>query len=383
MNQVILKKGKESSLLRRHLWVFSGAVKRIEGSPVEGDLVEVVSHKGEKLGVGHLGGGSIQVRMLALGNETVDQNFWNQTIKEAFYLRSGLGFGQGKETDCYRLINAEGDGLPGLIIDVYTDACVIQTHSAGMQNSVSEIVAALESLEQEWTTIYHRPANKGQAKFLKGNASDAVVSENGMKLQVNWVEGQKTGFFLDQRDNRKLLGELSAGRKVLNTFCYTGGFSVAALNGGAEKVVSVDVSDSAIDLTNKNVELNFPEGSPHQAHATDTFDFLKSAGSDFDIIVLDPPAFAKHLRKRHNAIQGYRRLNKAALDKLQPGSLLMTYSCSQVVDAKMFEKAVMAAALDAKRTIKILKRLGHPADHPVCIYHPEGDYLKGLLLEVR
>ena len=294
-----------------------------------------------------------------------------------------LALGKERKTDCYRLINAEGDGLPGLIIDVYADACVIQTHSAGMQNSVSEIVAALESLEEKWATIYHRPANQGKAEFLKGDASDAVVSENGMKLQVNWVDGQKTGFFLDQRDNRKLLGELSAGKKVLNTFCYTGGFSVAALKGGAEKVVSVDVSDSAIDLTNENVELNFSAGAPHEAHATDTFDFLKSAGSDFDIIVLDPPAFAKHLRKRHNAIQGYRRLNKAALDKLQPGSLLMTYSCSQVVDAKMFEKAVMAAALDAKRTIKILKRLGHPADHPVSIYHPEGDYLKGLLLEVR
>ena len=242
-------------------------------------------------------------------------------------------------------------------MDVYGDACVIQAHSAGMQKNVSKIHEALESLNVGWNTIYHRPANKNQPEFLKGDSVEAVVSENGMKLNVNWVEGQKTGFFLDQRDNRKLLGELSQGRKVLNTFCYTGGFSIAARKGGAESVVSVDVSELAIDLTNRNVALNFSGGVRHKTHATDTFDYLKTAGSDFDIIVLDPPAFAKHLRKRHNAIQGYRRLNKAALDKLKPGTLLMTYSCSQVVDAKMFEKAVMAASLDVGRTVKILKVL--------------------------
>lgn len=383
MFKVTLKHKKEASLLRGHRWVFSGAIYQVDEGAKEGDLVEVISSKDEKLGVGHLGGGSILVRMLAFGDVPVDQGFWDNRISDAWQLRSLIGLGPDKKTTCFRLVNAEGDGLPGLIVDVYGSACVIQSHSFGMQNSVDLIAEAVQKLNGiEFETIYHRPAHKGSPVFIKGEKTQSEVLENNMKLEVNWVDGQKTGFFLDQRDNRKLLGELSAGRTVLNTFCYTGGFSVAALLGGAQKVVSVDSSSSAIDLTNRNVELNGAFSEKHEAIVSDTFDYLKNA-DDFDIVILDPPAFAKHKRSRHNAIQGYRRLNAAAMAKMRPGSLLMTYSCSQAVDSSMFEKAVMAGALDAGVEPVVLKQLGHGPDHPVSLFHPEGNYLKGLLLEIR
>lgn len=383
MFKVTLKHKKEASLLRGHRWVFSGAIYQVDEGAKEGDLVDVYSSKDEKLGTGHLGGGSIMVRMLAFGDVPVDQGFWDNRISDAWQLRSLMGLGPDQSTTCFRLINAEGDGLPGLIVDVYGSACVIQSHSFGMQNSIDSIAEALQKLEGlEFETIYHRPAHKGSPAFIKGEKTEDEVLENNMKLNVNWVDGQKTGFFLDQRDNRKLLGEISSGKSVLNTFCYTGGYSVAALLGGADKVVSVDSSALAIDLTDQNVGLNGDFSIKHEAVVSDTFDYLKNA-DQFDIVILDPPAFAKHKRSRHNAIQGYRRLNAAAMAKMKPGSLLMTYSCSQAVDATMFEKAVMAGALDAGVEPVVLKHLGHGADHPVSLFHPEGNYLKGLLLEIR
>ncbi|MFT4682131.1 MAG: 23S rRNA (cytosine1962-C5)-methyltransferase [Flavobacteriales bacterium] len=383
MKRIVLKHGKEVSLLRKHAWIFSGAVYSVEEGVEEGDMVEVHTSKEEMIATAHFGGGSILGRVVRFGSEEVDQAYWNSTFTQAWNMRKNAGLGQGTDTDCFRLVNAEGDGMPGLIVDVYGSGCAVQSHSAGMQKNIPNILAAIEQLDGlDFKTIYHRPASKGKPEFLKGDEQSSEVLENGMKFNVNWVEGQKTGFFLDQRDNRKLLGELANGRSVLNTFCYTGGFSVAALLGGATKVVSIDVSGPAIELAKTNATLNKVDDDRHEAIAIDTFEYLKKA-EDFDIIILDPPAFAKHMRKRHNAIQGYRRLNKEALEKLKPGSLLLTFSCSQVVDSHMFEKAVMSAALDAGVNAVILKRMGHGIDHPVSLFHPEGDYLKGLLLEVR
>jgi 23S rRNA (cytosine1962-C5)-methyltransferase len=383
IKRIVLRHGKEASLLRKHPWIFSGAVYSVEEGIIEGDLVEVQTAKEERIATAHFGGGSILGRVIRFGSEDVDQGYWNATFTQAWNMRRNAVLGECKDTNCFRLINAEGDGLPGLIVDVYGSGCTVQSHSEGMQRNLPNILAALEQLDElELKTIYHRPASKGKPEYLKGEESSSKVIENGMKFNVNWVEGQKTGFFLDQRDNRKLLGELAKGRSVLNTFCYTGGFSVAALLGGATKVVSVDVSGPAIELAKTNASMNDVDDDRHEALAMDTFDYFKQA-EDFDIIVLDPPAFAKHMRKRHNAIQGYRRLNKEAFEKLKPGALLMTFSCSQVVDAHMFEKAVMSAALDAGVNAVVLKKLGHGTDHPVSLFHPEGNYLKGLLLEVR
>jgi 23S rRNA (cytosine1962-C5)-methyltransferase len=348
--------------------------------PENGSLVSVETHNGEYLGIGHFHDGSIAVRMLTFEKERIDQTFWNRRLQEAFAVRKKLGLPR-KDTNCFRLIHAEGDGLPGCVIDIYNDCAVVQSHTDGMANSASEIAEALKSLKGlSVKTIYHRNLAHKTIEFLLGNEPEGICLENGLKFKVNWVEGQKTGFFLDQRDNRDLVGLYSKGRTVLNTFCYTGGFSVYALANQAKKVVSVDISQTAVDLAAENAEINgFSDN--HEAICEDTFKYLEKT-SGFDLVILDPPAFAKSIKARHRAIQGYKRLNETALKRIEPNSLLFTFSCSQVISPETFEKTVYSAALNAGRNVRVLKRLGHAADHPVNIYHPEGEYLKGLMLHV-
>lgn len=380
MKPVQLRKGKERSLQRQHRWVFSGALAKMADPPENGSLVSVETHNGEYLGIGHFHDGSIAVRMLTFEKERIDQTFWNRRLQEAFAVRKKLGLPR-KDTNCFRLIHAEGDGLPGCVIDIYNDCAVVQSHTDGMANSASEIAEALKSLKGlSVKTIYHRNLAHKTIEFLLGNEPEGICLENGLKFKVNWVEGQKTGFFLDQRDNRDLVGLYSKGRTVLNTFCYTGGFSVYALANQAKKVVSVDISQTAVDLAAENAEINgFSDN--HEAICEDTFKYLEKT-SGFDLVILDPPAFAKSIKARHRAIQGYKRLNETALKRIEPNSLLFTFSCSQVISPETFEKTVYSAALNAGRNVRVLKRLGHAADHPVNIYHPEGEYLKGLMLHV-
>lgn len=380
MKTIILKKGKESSLNRKHRWLFSGAIAKSTAQPENGETVSVEDSQGGYLGVGHYHNGSIAVRMLTFDKERVDQTFWNQRFQEAFAVRKGLGL-PSKQTDCFRLIHAEGDGLPGCVIDIYSDCAVVQSHTDGMANCTKEIAKALENINGlKLNTIYHKNLAAKTTNFLKGKKEETEVLENGVKFKVNWVNGQKTGFFIDQRDNRVLVGEFSKGRKVLNTFCYTGGFSVYALANGAKKVTSVDVSQPAVNLAAENATINGFDKN-HEAICEDAFKFVEKA-EGYDMIILDPPAFAKSIKARHRAVQGYKRLNETALKKIAPNSLLFTFSCSQVVNPQMFESAVLAAAINAGRNVRVLKRLGHAIDHPVNIYHPEGEYLKGLMLHV-
>lgn len=383
MKTIKLLKGKEVSLLRRHQWVFSGAVASGQEQPDNGELVRIEAGNGRFLGVGHWHNGSIAVRILSFVDEPIDDKFWQKRLSDALTVRGAVGL-PSKTTDCFRLIHGEGDGLPGLIIDIYGKTAVVQTHTTGMATVCKEIAQAISDLDGlTIDTIYLRDIAGKNARHLLGTSSQCEVVENGHRFIVNWVDGQKTGFFLDQRDNRLLLQGLSKGRTVLNTFCYTGGFSVYAMNGGAKQVVSVDVSERAIALAAENVALNSPEElSRHEAIATDAFKFLETA-SGFDLIVLDPPAFAKGMKARHQAVQGYKRLNEIALKRIEPNGLLFTFSCSQVVSPELFEKTVLSAAIIAGRNVRVLQRLGHQADHPVSIYHPEGEYLKGLLLFVE
>ncbi|MCB0754341.1 MAG: class I SAM-dependent rRNA methyltransferase [Flavobacteriales bacterium] len=380
MKTVILHKGKESSLLRRHRWVFSGAIARTSEQPKNGETVRVETGKAQFLGIGHYHNGSIAVRMLTFKDEAIDQDFWNNRLQDALDVRKSIGL-PNADTNCFRLVHAEGDGLPGCVIDVYSDCAVVQSHTDGMANEVEQIAKALENLSGlELKTVYHRNLAHGTNEFLRGNEPEGICLENGLQFKVNWVEGQKTGFFLDQRDNRALVGSYSNGRSVLNTFCYTGGFSVYALANQAKKVVSVDVSQTAVDLAAENATINgFAKN--HEAVCEDTFKYLERT-SGFDLIILDPPAFAKSIKARHRAVQGYKRLNETALKKIEPNGLLFTFSCSQVVSPEMFEKTVLSAAINAGRNVRVLKRLGHAADHPVNIFHPEGEYLKGLMLHV-
>ena len=380
MKTISLKKGKESSLLRKHRWVFSGAIGKTSAQPENGELVSVEDFQGNYIGAGHYHNGSIAVRMLTFDKERIDQTFWNQRFQEAFAVRKGLGL-LTKETNCFRLIHAEGDGLPGCVVDIYNDCAVVQSHTDGMANCAKEITKALENINGlKLNSIYHRNLASKQHEFLKGKKEETEVLENGVKFKVNWVNGQKTGFFIDQRDNRALVGEFSKGRKVLNTFSYTGGFSVYALANGAKKVTSVDISQPAVDLAAENASINELDKN-HEAICEDAFKFVEKA-EGYDMIILDPPAFAKSIKARHRAVQGYKRLNETALKKIAPNSLLFTFSCSQVVNPQMFESAVLAAAINAGRNVRVLKRLGHAVDHPVNIYHPEGEYLKGLMLHV-
>ena len=398
MVKIILNKGKEQSLKRFHPWVFSGAVKKIEGGePAEGDVVEVYSSMGEYLGCGHYQIGSITVRILSFEKVAIDQNFWNNAIQGAYNARKTLGLIGAADTDAYRLVHGEGDFLPGLIIDVYGKTAVIQAHSAGMFLAKGAIAQALKNVYgPALAAIYDK--SEGTAPFKAGldlkdgylykedGIEDAqVVLENGNKFQVNWVEGQKTGFFLDQRDNRALVKKYAAGKNVLNLFCYTGGFSIYALNGGATHVDSVDSSRKAMDMVVKNVELNgFTEGVEHTSYCEDAIEYMrKSEAGKYDLMIVDPPAFAKHRGALDNALRAYKRLNALAIEKVKPGGVVFTYSCSQVVDKINFALAIFSAAAQTGRRVRILHRLTQPADHPVNIYHPEGEYLKGLVLRVE
>jgi 23S rRNA (cytosine1962-C5)-methyltransferase len=390
--KVFLKKGKEFSIQRLHPWIFSGAIQKMEGEVLDGQWVEVVDMKQHVLGYGHYQNGSIAVRLLSFGDTQLSDNFWTIRLLQALRLRRGTGL-PSDTTNAFRLIHGEGDGLPGLIIDYYDGVAVVQAHSVGMHNDRQLIAEALQEIFQETLkAIYYKSQSTLPGK-MRDDSNDQyllgmgvvphIVLENGNKFYVDWEEGQKTGFFLDQRDSRKLLGEFSNGKKVLNTFCYTGGFSVYALNAGATLVHSVDSSQKAIDLTKKNLELNGFNTNIHQCIAEDTFDFLKDKKDEYDVIVLDPPAFAKHRDARHQAVRGYQRLNAEAMQKIRPGGVIFTFSCSQVVDRQLFYDTIVSAAIQAGRQIKVLHHLSQPADHPVSIFHPEGEYLKGLVLYVE
>lgn len=389
--QLILKPGKEQSLKRFHPWVFSGAIKRIVGEAKNGDIVDVFSNQQEFLGSGHYQNGSIAVRMLSFEKVKMNETFWELKIRLAYELRKKLGLVDNKETTIYRLINAEGDSLPGLIIDFYNGTAVLQAHSLGMNTSKHEITKALQKVYGEkLKAVYDKSAESLHAKestmqngYLYGSSDVNEALENGLKFHVNWVEGQKTGFFIDQRENRKLLTQYAKAKSVLNTFCYSGGFSVYALQAGAKKVCSVDSSKKAIEWTEKNVALNGFTAEQHVAEVADVMQYLKKINNEYDVIVLDPPAFAKHVDARHNAVQGYKRLNAEAFKQIRKGGILFTFSCSQVVTRQLFTGAVLAAAIEAGRNVKILHHLSQPADHPNSIFHPEGEYLKGLVLFVE
>jgi len=389
--KIILKSGKDQSLRRRHPWVFSGAIKKIHGVPGEGDLVDVFDNKDEKLGSGHYQNGSIAIRMLEFGDTEVGPDFWERKIRSAWKHRQDEGIYQPGVTDVFRLVNAEGDGLPGLIVDYYNGALVVQLHSSGMYRELGSITAALQQLEQlpvdtiynkSKQTLHQKEGIEPKDELLYGNRMEGEVLEYGNRFVVNWERGQKTGFFIDQRENRRLLEKYSRDRKVLNMFCFSGGFSVYAVRGGASLVHSVDSSGHAIDLTRDNIRSNFGETATHEAFATDAFSYLEDIRDTYDLIILDPPAFAKHQNVLNNALQGYKRLNQKAIDQVRPGGILFTFSCSQAVSKENFRKSVFAAAANTGRNVRILHQLTQPADHPVSIYHPEGEYLKGLVLKI-
>lgn len=387
-----LKKEKERSVQRFHPWIFSGALQSFDANLKDGDIVEVQDFRGNFLCIGHFYHGSIAVKILSFTNETVSQDFWNNKIKQAFLLRKIVGFMNNKSTNCFRLIHAEGDNCPGLIIDIYDSTAVIQCHSIGMHQSIQEIQNAVKKELAFIDTIYDKSAAylpKEYAEtienaYLLGNAKEIIAAENGNKFLIDVEHGQKTGFFLDQRDNRNLLAHYCKNKAVLNTYCYSGGFSIYALNNQAAEVVSIDSSKTAMDLVTKNVALNFGnKDTNHHAICDDVFHFFKISDLNFDVIILDPPAFAKNIAKRHNAVQAYKRLNAEGFKRLNKGGILFTFSCSQVVDKELFYATVMSAAIEANREVKILHYLSQPADHPINIFHPEGSYLKGLVLYVN
>ncbi len=390
--KIYLKPKKEESLLRFHPWVFSGAIQGMERKPEEGDLVEVYSSDNRFLAIGHYQIGSIAVRVLSFEKRPIDHQFWIDRIRSAYQLRCILGLANTPNNNTFRLIHGEGDALPGLVIDMYANTAVMQAHSVGMHKCRMEIAAALKEVVgdalqniyyKSETTLPYKADLNSENGYLLGQDVDDIALENGLKFYVDWQKGQKTGFFVDQRENRKLLEHYAKGRSVLNMFCYTGGFSFYAMRGGAKLVHSVDSSAKAISLTNRNVELNFPGDPRHEAYAEDAFKYLERMGSNYDLIILDPPAFAKHKDVLRNALQGYRKLNAIAFEKIKPGGILFTFSCSQVVSKENFRLAVFSAAAQSKRNVRILHQLTQPADHPVNIYHPEGEYLKGLVLYVE
>ena len=396
--QIFLRRGKEESLQRRHPWIFSGAIDHIkaedESDIREGALVKVYTRSGDFIAQGHYQIGSIAVRVLSFEEEAIDQAWWNRRIAIAYDVRRTLSLTDNTATTCYRLVHGEGDSLPGLVIDIYGTTAVVQCHSVGMYHARHAIAEALCACYGErLTAIYDKSsqtlpfkANLGAVDgYLWGSAHEPsqVVLENGLKFAVNWEEGQKTGFFLDQRENRELVKRYSKGRTVLNTFCYTGGFSVYAAEGGAEEVCSVDSSERAVHLAAENMRLNFGERIPHSEVAADAVEYLRDIGSRYDLIILDPPAFAKHHKVLGNAMQGYKRLNARALSQIKPCGILFTFSCSQAVSKELFRTTVFSAAAIAGRKVRILHQLTQPADHPINIYHPEGEYLKGLVLYVE
>ena len=395
MKQVQLRKGKDESLRRFHPWVFSGAIAHIDDGVSEGEVVRVVTHTGEFIAVGHYQEGSIAVRVLTFSDVPIDGGFWTSRLRSALQMRQAIGIADNPNNNTYRLVHGEGDHLPGLIIDVYGQTAVMQAHSIGMHLCRKEIAQTLAAvMESRISHIYYKSETTlpfmtadDMNGFLYGGSDDNVAMENGLKFRVDWLKGQKTGFFVDQRENRSLLEHFAKGKRVLNMFCYTGGFSFYAMRGGAKLVHSVDSSAKAIELTKQNVALNFPGDPRHEAYCEDAFKFLEGIGhqkdQSYDLIILDPPAFAKHRGALHNALKGYTRLNQKAFEKIERGGILFTFSCSQVVTKDHFRNAVFTAAALAKRKVRILHQLHQPADHPINIYHPEGEYLKGLVLYVE
>ena len=409
MIKIILKRGRDESLRRFHPWVFSGAIADVQGNPSEGDLVSVHASDGECLAYGHFQVGSIAVRVLSFDDSALSPGFWEVMLSRALQVRVSTGLHHMSDstgvseasreiyTNCYRLVHGEGDNLPGLIIDYYDGVCVIQAHSVGMFRAKKQISDALQKVYgPDLKAVYDK--SSGTAPFKAGlelvdgylykkegfNDDEQIVIENGQKFMVNWTEGQKTGFFLDQRDNRALVGQMAKGRNVLNLFCYTGGFSIYALANGAEHVDSVDSSKKAMMMVDRNVEINGFDSSRHTSLCCDAIDYLKNVPEGkYDLMIVDPPAFAKHRGALKNALRAYQRLNAAAISKVAPGGLVFTYSCSQVVDKEAFALAVFSAAAQTGRSVRILDRLNQPCDHSVNIYHPEGEYLKGLLLYVE
>ena len=388
MNKVYLKRGKEESLLRFHPWIFSGAIHHIDNGIEEGEVVRVVTENGDFIAVGHYQQGSIAVRVLTFNEVEIDDQFWESRLQSALDMRLSIGLANNPQTNAYRLVHGEGDLLPGLIIDVYGDTAVMQAHSIGMHLSRHAIAQALAKvMKNRVSNIYYKSETtlsfvEPENGFLLGETDNNIAVENGLKFYVDWLRGQKTGFFVDQRENRALLEKYSADKNVLNMFCYTGGFSFYAMRGGAKSVHSVDSSAKAIELTRRNVELNFPGDSRHEAFCEDAFKYLDKI-QGYNLIILDPPAFAKHRGALHNALKGYTRLNQKAFEKIEKGGILFTFSCSQVVTKEHFRNAVFTAAALAKRKVRILHQLHQPADHPINIYHPEGEYLKGLVLYVE
>lgn len=392
LKTIQLRRGKAESLRRFHPWVFSGAIAAQSRDLQEGDLVQVLDDQGNFIAVGHYQIGSIAVRVLSFDQRNIDEAFWVERIGEAYSLRRVLKLADREDNDVYRLVHGEGDRLPGLVVDVYGATAVMQAHSVGMHVQREAIAdAIIRATEGNIRNVYYKSettlpykADLGQENgFLRGGSPANIATENGLKFHIDWLKGQKTGFFVDQRDNRSLLEHYAKGRSVLNMFCYTGGFSVYAMRGGATLVHSVDSSSKAIDLTRANAELNFPGDKRHDAFAEDAFRYLQRAGNDYDLIVLDPPAFAKHKEALRNALKGYTRLNAIAFEKIKPGGIVFTFSCSQAVNKDQFRLAVFTAAAQSGRHVRILHQLHQPADHPVNIYHPEGEYLKGLVLQVE
>ena len=386
-----LRNGKDQSLKRFHPWIFSGAIARMDDGIAEGDIVRVVDTKEEFLAIGHYQIGSIAVRVLSFTDIEINDSFWFSRLDKALQARRACNIIR-PDNNTYRLVHGEGDRLPGLIIDIYDNAAIIQAHSVGMHMQRKDIARQLRTLYgDKLTCIYYKSETtlpykadlSEESGFLYGKASDVVATENGLKFYIDWLKGQKTGFFIDQRDNRSLIEKYSQGKKVLNMFCYTGGFSVYALRGGASMVHSVDSSERAIEMTNRNIALNFPDAANHEAYATDAFSYLKDMDNSYDLIVLDPPAFAKHKDALRNALKGYTRLNAKAMQKIKPGGILFTFSCSQAVNKDQFRLAVFTAAAQSHRFVRVLHQLHQPTDHPINIYHPEGEYLKGLVLYVE
>ncbi len=391
-NTLYLKKGKDESLKRFHPWVFSGALQQIPSDLEEGSIVRVLDNDGKFIAVGHWQIGSIAVRVLSFDDEEINFDFWKRRLKVADDVRRSIGVAGRADNTTYRMVHGEGDNLPGLVIDRYGSTVVMQAHSVGMHVCREEIAKAIvDVMNGEVENVYYKSettlpfkADLNQENgFLIGGSKDNVALENGLKFHVDWLKGQKTGFFVDQRDNRSLLEHYAKGRSVLNMFCYTGGFSFYAMRGGAKLVHSVDSSAKAIDLTNANVELNFPGDERHKAYAEDAFKYLEAMGEQYDLIILDPPAFAKHKDALRNALRGYTKLNAKAFEKIKPGGILFTFSCSQAVNKDQFRMAVFTAAAQSGRSVRILHQLHQPADHPINIYHPEGEYLKGLVLYVE
>ena len=390
--KVYLKRGKEESLKRFHPWIFSGAIQKADGGLEEGEVVRVITSEGDFIAVGHYQIGSIAVRVLSFSDVDIDDMFWQSRLESAFQMRRSIGIVDDPHNNTYRLVHGEGDNIPGLVIDIYGNTAVMQAHSVGIHQERMAIAKALvEVAGDRIANVYYKSettlpykAELGQEDgFIIGGSDDNLAMENGLKFHVDWLKGQKTGFFVDQRENRSLLERFAKGKKVLNMFCYTGGFSFYAMRGGAELVHSVDSSAKAIELTTRNVDMNFPGDTRHEAFCEDAFKYLDRMGDRYDLVILDPPAFAKHRGALHNALKGYTRLNTKAFEKIQKGGILFTFSCSQVVTKDNFRNAVFTAAAIAGRQVRILHQLHQPADHPINIFHPEGEYLKGLVLYVE